>query len=160
MNNSRFDSKGYEVDYFKKDSEFKDSKDLILIKARRTAFIARFIVLREQKPSHAHRQIELLEWKDNCTAEEVAQMLRDAYINNKDNIKNVDRDIKRALAHASRALKYFIDQYIQRATTSFLSALEDYQYSNKMLFGDLEQPENKAWHSAAAIRKRIKGQTE
>ena len=35
------------------------------IEARRTAFVARFIVLRESKRTKAHRVIEMMEWMGN-----------------------------------------------------------------------------------------------
>ena len=39
-----------------------------LVRARRTAFVARFIVLRESKRTRAHRVIETMEWADQTTA--------------------------------------------------------------------------------------------
>jgi hypothetical protein len=41
-------------------AEAADEKDLQTIEARRTAFVARFIVLRESKRTRAHRIIEMM----------------------------------------------------------------------------------------------------
>jgi hypothetical protein len=102
-------------------------QELSSIRARRTAFVARFIVLREAKRTRAHRLIEMMEWSDVLTAEELADQFRQVFIKNGDNMTPVERDIRRALAHASRALNHFIPEYASRATASFIDALFDYE---------------------------------
>ena len=49
---------------------------LDVIKARRTAFVARFIVLRESKRTRAHRVIEMMDWDDQTTAEDLMERFR------------------------------------------------------------------------------------
>ena len=104
--------------------------------AIRTAFVARFIVLREGRRSRAHRLIEKLTWKPETTAKELAQMIRQAFIDNGDKLQPVDRDLQRALKHAERSAGYFIEEYLTRASNSFEDALIDYEKSNRLLFGD------------------------
>lgn len=104
--------------------------------AIRTAFVARFIVLREGRRSRAHRLIEKLSWNTNTTAQELAQLFRQAFVENGDKLQPVDRDIQRALKHAERSSGYFIEEYIGRASLNFEEALADYEKSNRLLFGD------------------------
>lgn len=109
--------------------------------ALRTAFVARFIVLREGRRSRAHRIIEQLSWAESSTADDVYNMFKQAFIANGDKMQPVDRDLKRALAHAKRSVDYFVEQYLGRSSKSFKEALEDYERSNKLLFGeDAETP--------------------
>ena len=49
--------------------------DRAIIRARRTAFVARFIVLREGKRTKAHRVIEMMEWDELTTVEELSSRL-------------------------------------------------------------------------------------
>lgn len=116
-----------------------------LVRARRTSFIARFIVLREAKRTRAHRVIEMMEWNDLTTVEEIYERFRNAFVENKDSMGPVDRDLRRALAHADRSLTYFIREYDGRSTLSFIDALEDYGRSNTLLFGDEDQPKPGGW---------------
>jgi len=114
--------------------------------AIRTAFVARFIVLREGRRSRAHRLIENLVWDDATTADELSAMIRQAFIDNGDKLGPVDRDLRRALEHARCSAAYFTDQYLGRSTLSFSQALEDYQRSNKLLFGEEEEvPRSGGW---------------
>lgn len=114
--------------------------------AARTAFVARFIVLREGRRTRAHRVIEALTWDEETTAEELAAMFRRAFIENGDKLGPVDRDIRRALEHARCSAGYFTDQYLGRRTLSFAEALADYQRSNALLFGDDEEvPRSGGW---------------
>jgi hypothetical protein len=114
--------------------------------AVRTAFIARFIVLREGRRSRAHRVIEDLSWPETTSAPELAAMIREAFVKNGDKLQPVDRDLNRALAHAERSADYFLDNYITRATTSFRDALADYGRSNQLLFGgEGEVPRKGGW---------------
>ena len=115
--------------------------------ARRTAFVARFIVLREGRRSRAHRQIEDLAWAEATTAEELYKLIRQAFVANGDKLQPVDRDLKRALEHAQCSAGYFVDQYVERQTLSFKDALEDYERSNRLLFGDNpeEVPRTGGW---------------
>ena len=119
---------------------------LAIIQARRTAFVARFIVLREAKRSRAHRVIEQMEWEDFTTAEEIAERIRKVFIENGDNMEPVERDIRRAMAHANRSLSHFVGEYSLRSTLTFIDALFDYEKSNQLLFGDDdEQPKFGGW---------------
>lgn len=114
--------------------------------AIRTAFVARFIVLREGRRSRAHRVIENMAWDDRASADELAAMFRQAFIENGDKLGPVDRDIRRALEHARCSAAYFTDQYVGRSTLSFLQALEDYSRSNRLLFGEDEDvPRTGGW---------------
>ncbi|NMC62056.1 MAG: hypothetical protein GYA55_02705 [SAR324 cluster bacterium] len=115
------------------------------IKARRTAFVARFIVLRESKRTRSHRKIEMLSWREDSTAEELAARFRQIFVENGDNMLPVDRDLRRALAHANRSLNFFIQEYESRATTNFIDSLFDYERSNTLLFGADEQPKPGGW---------------
>lgn len=115
-------------------------------KAVRTAFVARFIVLREGRRSRAHRTIEELTWTLETTAEDLAMMLRNAFVKNGDKLDPVDRDIRRALEHARCSVSHFIDQYVDRSTTTFREALDDYERSNVLLFGDEQDiPRKGGW---------------
>lgn len=129
-----------------------------LTRARRTAFVARFIVLRESKRSRAHRQIEMLEWTDSVTAEELAGRIRQVFVDNGDNLGPVDRDIRRALAHSARSLNHFIREYTSRATLSFVEALYDYERSNTLLFGDGESPKTGGWRLPQELERMKKEQ--
>jgi hypothetical protein len=119
--------------------------DKAILRARRTAFVARFIVLREGKRTRSHRVIELMEWDDLTTVEELAERFRQAFVDNGDNMVPVDRDIRRAMAHSHRSLKFFVSEYSLRATCSFVEALVDYERSNQLLFGVEEQPKPGGW---------------
>jgi len=115
--------------------------------ALRTAFISRFIVLREGRRSRAHRVIEDFVWDDQTTAEELAGRLLRAFEENGDKLTPVKRDIKRALDHAKYSVDYFVEQYLGRSNCSFVEALEDYEKSNRLLFGDDPDslPRNGGW---------------
>lgn len=134
-----------------------DEKDAALQRARRTAFVARFIVLRESKRSRAHRTIELMSWDDSITAEELADKFREVFSKNGDAMSPVDRDIKRALSHASRSLNHFVREYDARATLNFIDALFDYERSNSLLFGADEQPKPGGWRLPKELLKTVKG---
>jgi hypothetical protein len=127
--------------------------DASIIKARRTAFVARFIVLREGKRTRAHRVIEMMEWDELTTVEELAARFRQAFLDNGDSMMPVDRDLRRSLAHSFRSLKFFIAEYATRATSDFISALEDYGRSNELLFTDDEQPRSGGWRLPHELRK-------
>lgn len=127
--------------------------DKSIIRARRAAFVARFIVLREGKRTRAHRVIEMMEWEDLATVEDLAHRFRQAFLDNGDNMVPVDRDLRRALAHSYRSLKFFISEYAHRATVDFIGALEDYGRSNELLFGAEEQPRSGGWRLPHELRK-------
>lgn len=112
--------------------------------AERTAFVSRFIVLREGRRSKAHRVIEEMSWDETETTRELAKRFRQAFIDNGDKLETVDKDIKRALDHASCSVNHFIEQYLDRTFLSFREALEDYKRSNELLFGD-ELPRSGGW---------------
>ena len=126
---------------------------LALLKARRTAFVARFIVLRESKRTRAHRVIETSEWEDLACAEDLFNRFRQIFIENGDNMTPVDRDLKRALAHASRSLNHFVYEYSARATTNFIDALFDYERSNQLLFGNDDQPKPGGWRLPSELKR-------
>jgi hypothetical protein len=115
--------------------------------AIRTAFIARFIVLREGRRSRAHRAIEKLTWNVNTSSNELAERIRQTFVDNGDKLEPVNRDISRALRHAERSAVYFIQEYLDRATLNFAQALLDYEKSNKMLFGEdnINGPRKGGW---------------
>lgn len=132
-------------------------EDLEIIRARRTAFVARFIVLRESKRTRAHRAIELLEWRNDTTAEDLADRFREIFEKNGDNMTPVERDIRRAIAHSNRALRFFIQEYTARATTTFIEALVDYERSNSLLFEAEEQPKPGGWRLPRDVLKARAG---
>jgi hypothetical protein len=124
-----------------------------IVRARRTAFVARFIVLREAKRTRAHRVIELMEWDDLTTVEELAERFRNAFVENGDNMVPVDRDLRRAVAHSHRSLKFFVSEYAVRATRSFIESLYDYERSNELLFGTEDQPKPGGWRLPNELKK-------
>lgn len=115
--------------------------------AERTAFVSRFIVLREARKSKAHREIEQMIWQETETAKDIARKFRKAFLENGDKIETVDRDIKRALDHASCSVSHFIEQYLDRTFLSFQDALVDYKRSNELLF-DSQAPRSGGWKLA------------
>lgn len=124
--------------------------------ALRTAFVARFIVLREGRRSRAHRIIEQMAWGPESTADDLYQMFRKAFLDNGDKLQPVDRDLKRAIGHAERSVDYFIGQYLDRSVLSFAQALLDYERSNQLLFGEngQEVPRNGGWRLPSECPKR------
>ncbi len=133
-----------------------------IISARRTAFVARFIVLREAKRTRAHRIIEEMAWTDETTAEELCERFRQTFQENGDNMSPVERDLRRALAHANRSLLHFIDEYSTRSTLNFIDSLFDYDRSNTLLFGDDESPKAGGWRLPQELlrcqKERVSGQ--
>lgn len=115
--------------------------------AIRTAFISRFIVLREARRTKAHRLIESMIWDEKASAEDLYDLFREAFIKNGDKLEPVDRDLSRALKHAYCSVEHFLGQYLGRSTSSFMEALEDYKRSNELLFGDDEEdlPKTVGW---------------
>lgn len=115
--------------------------------AIRTAFISRFIVLREARRTKAHRLIESMSWDEQATAEDLYERFRQAYIQNGDKLEPVDRDLSRALKHAYCSVDHFLGQYVGRSTANFVEALDDYKRSNELLFGDDEEemPKTVGW---------------
>lgn len=120
-------------------------RKLAVVEARRTAFVARFIVMREAKRSRSHRVIEQMEWEVGTSAEELYERFRQVFIENGDNMEPVDRDLRRAIGHASRSINHFIAEYAERATLNFIDSLYDYERSNALLFGDDEHPKLGGW---------------
>jgi hypothetical protein len=127
--------------------------DRAIIRARRTAFVARFIVLREGKRTKAHRVIEMMEWDDLTTVEELAHRFRGAFFENGDNMFPVDRDLRRAVAHSFRSIKFFVTEYALRATRDFVEALVDYERSNQLLFSDDDAPKPGGWRLPREIQR-------
>lgn len=124
-----------------------------LQRARRTAFVARLIVLREAKRTRAHRTIEMMEWSEDTTAEELCERFRQVFVANGDNMGPVDRDLQRALNHSNRSLQHFVREYNSRSTLSFVDALFDYEQSNKLLFGEDEQPKPGGWRLPRELQR-------
>lgn len=124
-----------------------------VIIAVRTAFVAKFILLREGKRSKAHRDIEKLVWNKDSTAEQLYRLFRESFKVNGDKLPAVDRDLKRALQHASGSANFFITQYLSRQTLTFKEALQDYERSNELLFGSEEAPTTKrnGWRQSAQL---------
>lgn len=135
------------------DSSGLTESDKQIIRARRTAFVARFIVLRESKRTRAHRVIEMMGWEDLTTVEELYERFRNAFVENGDNMVPVDRDLRRALAHSQRSLKFFVTEYSLRSTNSFIESLYDYERSNSLLFGADEQPKPGGWRLPKELAK-------
>lgn len=133
-------------------------KDAALERARRTAFVARFIVLREGKRSRAHRKIEMLRWNVDTTAEELAKLIREVFRENGDKLGSVDRDIRRALGHATKTLSHFVREYESRCSVSFVEALWDYERSNELLFGHDERPKPGGWRMPQELERELVGQ--
>jgi hypothetical protein len=129
---------GYEISVHAKGARARfrkiDAKTRAI--ALRTAFVSRFIVLREGRRSRAHRTIEELKWDNTTTAKDLYKVFLQAFIDNGDKLEPVKRDLDRAFSHAERSVDYFVDQYYERANCSFVEALLDYQKSNTLLFGD------------------------
>jgi hypothetical protein len=132
--------------------------ELAITQARRTAFVARFIVLRESKRTRAHRLIEHMSWKPDTTAKDLAETFRKVFKDNGDSMMPVDRDIRRALAHSERPINQFIAQYSERSTISFVDALFDYERSNKLLFGEDEQPKHGGWRLPSELKRDFEAQ--
>lgn len=86
-----------------------------------------------------------MEWDETTTAEQLCASFRQVFVDNGDNMVPVDRDLRRALAHATRSLNYFINEYASRATLNFIQSLEDYERSNSLLFGADEMPKPGGW---------------
>lgn len=128
--------------------------NLKLIQARRTAFVARFIVLRELRRAKAHRTIEVMEWEAHTTAEELYEKFYKAFQESKDNLSQAKSDLKKAMEHVQNSFYHFVNEYSQRATLNFVAALQDFDYSNKLLFGD-DLPKNVAWRNPQEIQKEL-----
>jgi hypothetical protein len=94
-----------------------------------------------------------MEWDDLTTVEELSQRFRQAFLDNGDSMMPVDRDLRRSLAHSYRSLKFFVKEYSKRATGDFVTALEDYGFSNELLFSDEEQPRAGGWRLPRDIRR-------
>lgn len=133
--------------------ELSEEEKGLAVEARRTAFVARFIVLRESKRSRAHRKIEKMKWSSETSAAELAERFRAEFIKNGDNLFPVDRDIRRALEHSKRSLNHFLKEYALRSSSSFIEALYDYEKSNELLFGEEESPKLGGWRLPEELEK-------
>lgn len=143
-----------ETEVIETDYQDLNELDKAIVRARRTAFVARFIVLREGKRTRAHRVIEMMEWDDLTTVEELCERFRSAFIENGDNMVPVERDLRRAVAHSQRSLKFFVSEYSARSTRSFIESLQDYARSNELLFGtEEEQPKPGGWRLPQELSK-------
>ena len=141
------------LNYYKSQQE-KNHNEEETISAIRTAFIAKFILLRENKRSKAHRSIEKLSWSKDISAKELYNRFREEFLKNGDKIIAVEKDLKRALIHAEGSASYFLNQYLLRECLSFKQALLDYERSNELLFGSPQSPNNKrkGWKLSTEIR--------
>ncbi len=128
----------------------KDLEDRISI---RTAFVARFIVLREGKRSKAHRKIEHMRWHELTSARDLALAFKILFAENGDREEPVDRDLRRALGHAERSARFFRGEYAKRATLSFSEALVDYERSNMLLFGTPVGGRPGGWRPAREVAR-------
>ena len=128
--------------------------------AFRTAFVARFIVLREGRRSRAHRLIEELTWGESATADDLLELFRNAFLENGDKMQPVERDLKRAYSHAQRSADYFPEQYMGRASTNFRDSLADYNKSNQLLFGESsdEIPRSGGWRIVQDIPPSVRSE--
>ena len=54
----------------------------------------------------------------------------------------------------SRSLNYFITEFSERSTLTFIDALYDYERSNKLLFGDDEQPKLGGWRLPQELERQ------
>ena len=126
-----------------------------LCRAKRTAFVTRFIVLREKRRSRAHRLIEHLSWDQYSSAEEVAVMIRSVFKNSGESARSYEPDIRKALNYAKGLYFYFVPQYAERATNCFLDALVDYERSKDLLFSREESPDCLGWRMPAEIQHEI-----
>jgi hypothetical protein len=140
-------------------SEISEELKKAVVRAKRTAFIARFIVLRESKRSRAHRIIEEFDWEDQTSAEDLYERIRQVFIKNGDNMSPVDRDLRRAYGHSKRSLNHFVEEYSARATLNFIDALHDYERSNSLLFGDDEAPKLGGWRLPKELERAKKKHT-
>lgn len=61
-------------------------------------------MLRESKRTRAHRVIEMMDWGDLTSAEELAERFRSAFVENGDNMMPVDRDLRRAFGAFSTVI--------------------------------------------------------
>lgn len=148
-----------ETEVIELDLSTQEGMEKAIVRARRTAFVARFIVLRESKRTRAHRTIEMMEWDDLTTVEELAARFRATFVENGDNLVPVDRDLRRAMAHSFRSLKFFVEEYSLRATGNFIDALDDYARSNELLFVGEDHPKPGGWRLPMELRK-LKKQLE
>ena len=124
------------------------------VSAIRTAFVAKFILLRESKRSKAHRAIEKLSWHKDASAKDLYHQFRAEFVKNGDKLITVEKDLDRALMHAEGSANYFLSQYLSRECLSFKQALLDYERSNELLFGSVVYPNNKrkGWKLSTEIK--------
>jgi hypothetical protein len=76
-----------------------------------------------------------------------------AFEDNGDNMFPVDRDLRRAVAHSFRSIKFFVSEYAMRATRDFVEALVDYERSNQLLFSDDDAPKPGGWRLPKEIQR-------
>ncbi|MCS6960896.1 MAG: hypothetical protein NZT61_00120 [Deltaproteobacteria bacterium] len=106
----------------------------VIIRAQRTAFVSKFIILRETKISPAHTVIEMLTWEDKTTYLELANAFEKIFkVTGRD--KTYLKDIKKAIEHAKNLSIAFVNEYARRSGLSFLESLIDYEKSIFILFG-------------------------
>lgn len=107
---------------------------LALIRARRTAFVSKLIILRENKISRAHSILERLHWDDTTTYWELYKVFY-RVLRLFEKPVNFKRDLDQAREHAKNLSPTFVREYANRSGQSFLEALIDYEKSIYILFG-------------------------
>lgn len=112
----------------------KGISKLALIRARRTAFVSKLIILRENKISRAHSILERLHWDDTTTYWELFRVFY-RVLRLFEKPVNFKKDLDRAREHAKNLSPTFVREYANRAGQSFLEALIDYEKSVYILFG-------------------------
>ena len=119
--------------------------------AKRTAFVARFIVLREGRRTKAHRMIEEMTWSQDSDAETLANMFKAAFLMNGDKAKRFEKDLKKALDHAEYSSRYHVSHYLERACLTFSDAIADYHRTNSLLFEEdsPDRPKSGGWKAVS-----------
>lgn len=107
---------------------------LALIRARRTAFVSKFIILRENKISRSHAILERLHWDDTTTYYDLYRAFY-KILRAFDKPLCFKKDLDKAKEHAKTLSPTFVREYANRSGQSFLEALIDYEKSVYILFG-------------------------
>ncbi|MCS6892954.1 MAG: hypothetical protein NZO16_00045 [Deltaproteobacteria bacterium] len=113
---------------------FKSFAQSDILRARRTAFVSKFIILRENKVSRAHEIIEKLAWDDTDSHYTLAKAFEKIF-NFFGEDKSYMKDIEKALLSAKSLSAAFIKEYATRSGKCFLEALLDHERSIFILFG-------------------------
>lgn len=101
------------------------------VASTRAAFLSKFILLRENKKSKAHREIEKEFWGPEETAQDLYAKFLCIFEKYKDN--KAKEDLKASLKYAKTLIDYFVNQYSTRITLNFGDALRDYKRTHDLL---------------------------